>query len=343
MGLSRTASVTTLAALLAATFAGVARADTGYEGEDLSLRLASAFVRFTEVSAFGGETAANRWSPAINPASANWTTIDSRLGAVLAGYGSRIAFDNGTRIDLLGEAGLWDTRSAGAGNLIFSQLRSNDRPDKSGLEFDYHTDTVQFQWAKRWNSFAAGGCFNYATSEVTQTAGGLTFRHSTAETYRSRVGLLYEPACHWLLGAVGEYAWSPFRFDALVPTGVGLVPISGEDTQYQRIARLAASYEYCEYCTVSADYQYGDFENDQGTMETHRFSVGVQHNVLQFLFLRAGATADQHGNVGGLAGVGAALGRAVMLDIGYQYDTLPELTQDFGHSSTLQVTLSVRF
>jgi len=342
MRIPQAIAISVIVASLAAGAAS-ARADTGYEGDDLSLRLASAFERFTEVSAFGGETAANRWSPAINPASAAWTPLDSRLGLVAAGYFSRVFTDEGTNIDIYGEAAMWDTRRFGAFNLIVSQVRSNQETDKTGLEFDYSTDTVQLQAARRWGCFGAGFSANYATSSVTQQAGGLTVRDSSAETWRLRGGVLFEPACGWLLGAVGEYAWSPFEFDAIAPGPFGPVPISGDDTQVQRIARVAASYEYCPYSTVSVDYQFGSFENDIGLLETHRFSVGVQHNLFRFLFLRAGATSDDHGNVGLLVGAGAALGPAVMFDVGYQRDTLPELDPSFGRDDTLQFTLSVRF
>lgn len=343
MGIARVAGVV-VAGIAFLSRTAVARADTGYEGDDLSVRLASAFVRFTDVSTMGGETAANRWSPAINPASLAWTDHDDeRRGVVLSAYGSRISFDTGVRIDLLGESGLVDTRRYGTAHLALSQLRSNDRRDRNGLDFDYRTDTAQVQWGRRWGSFGGGATFNYASSEVTQSAAGIAMRHSTSDTYRTRVGALYEPVCDWLIGAVGEYSWSPFRYDAQVPTPLGLLPVSGEDVQRQRIGRVGVSYEYREYCTLSTDYQLDQVWNDRGTLTTHRWNVGVQHNVAQFLFLRAGATIDAHGNAGFLAGVSAALGRSVVLEFGWQYDSLPELSPDFGRSNTLQLALSVRF
>lgn len=330
-------------ALLLAACGGVVSADTGYENEDLSVRLASAFERFTEVSAFGGETVANRWTPTSNPASADWTPPEHRLGGAAAGFLSTITFDAPTTLRVYGAAGAWHTNGAGTGNLILSQVRSNDKADLQGLTFDYATDVLHAQWAKRWDRVGAGFSFNYADSQVTQTTGGLTVRHSTAKTYRLRGGMLAEPVCGLVVGAIAEYAWSPFKYDALVPTPGGLVPLSGDDTQEQIIARVGASYEYRPYSVVYADYQYATFENDRDELTTHRFSGGIQHNAFRFLFLRAGITADDRGNVGYLAGVGAALGPDVVLDLGYQYDTLPELTPSFGVSETIQLTLSIRF
>lgn len=329
--------------LVIAAGAGVAGADTGYEGEDLSVRLASAFERFTEVSTFGGETVANRWTPTSNPASADWTPPEHVPGGAAGAFLSTITFEAPTTLRVYGGAGVWRTRGAGTGNLIFSQVRSNDKTDLQGLGFDYATDVLHAQWAKRWDRIGAGFSFNYADSSVIQTMGPLTVRSSTAKTYRLRGGLLAEPVCGLVVGAIGEYAWSPFKYDALVPTPGGLIPVSGEDTQEQIIARVGASYEYRPHSVVYADYQYATFENDRDELTTHRVSGGIQHNAFRFLFLRAGVTADDRGNVGWLFGLGAALGPDVVLDVGYQYDTLPELTPDFGVSESVQLTLSVRF
>jgi hypothetical protein len=94
---------------------------------------------------------------------------------------------------------------------------------------------------------------------------------------------------------------------------------------------------------VFADYQYAWFENDTGELTVHRFSGGVQHRVAEPLFLRAGATSDQHGNVGLLAGLSFVFAKWGSVDFGYQYDTLPELDREFGTSHTFQLTLGIRF
>lgn len=341
----RTATCAAVAVVLLAVsllIAGPAWADSGYEDDDLSLRLASAFERFTEVSAFGGETVANRWSPAINPASAAWPDLDRRLGLVGAGYFSRVACEEGTDIDVYGESVLWDTRRIGALHLTLSQVRSNRATTKSGLDFDYDTDTVQFLWAERWGRVGAGLSVNYATSEVEQTVQGQTMSRSTAETWRLRAGLLAEPWCGWVVGVAAEYAWSPFEYEALVPTPMGLVPVSGDDTQENKIARVGISYEYMPLSTVSLDWQWASFENDIGRLTTGRFTLTAQQQAWQFLFLRAGLTLDDRDNLGFFAGFSAALGPAVFLEFGYQSGTMPELVPDFGESDVFQLALSLR-
>lgn len=319
------------------------RADTGYEGDDLSLRLASAFIGFTEVSTFGGETAANRWSPAVNPASAAWTRFDTRWRMVLAGYGSRIALDSGTDIDLLGETAVWQSPRAGAFHLAFSQLRSNDATDLQGVGFDYETDTAQLQWGLRSGCWAGGLTVNVASSEVVRRALGAEVARSTADTYRLRAGLLVEPRRRWLIGAVAEVGWSPFDFTALAVTPLGPLPVAGSDTQTQVIGRLGVSFEYCPLSTLYADLQVASYENDRGTLDVQRVVGGVQHRLLPFLFLRGALSVDGHGNVGTSVGLGLPFARWGSLDACWKQGTLPELEHDFGDADVFQVLLSFRF
>ena len=106
----------------------------------------------------------------------------------MAGYWSHLDFDQGNRINLFGQTALWDTRRWGSLNVIFSQVRSNEAEDRQGLLFDYETDTVQLQWAKRVRNWSAGLSFNYAQSEVAQSLAGLPVFESKADTYRIRAG-----------------------------------------------------------------------------------------------------------------------------------------------------------
>jgi hypothetical protein len=332
-----------LGALLWLAAAASARADSGYEGDDLSLRFASAFTRFSEVSAFGGATVANRWSAAMNPATTGWPRGEERYRAVLAGYWSSIELDAGSTIDVYGETGVLAVDGAGAFQLIASQIRSDREPDLTGLVLDYETDTFQAQWGHRWGRFGAGLSFNYAESELTQSAGPLTVRDSSAETYRLRAGALWEPACCWLVGAVVEHTSSPFEFTAVVSPGFPPVVVSGTDTQTQDLVRVGVSRSWCRFSTLSLDYEYGRFENDTGVLETHRVGLGVQQQLLRLFFLRGQVASDQHGNVTYGLGLSAALGRHVMLEAAWIVDALPELEPDFGGSETFQLVGSIRF
>ena len=146
-----------------------------------------------------------------------------------------------------------------------------------------------------------------------------------------------------MIGAVAEYAWSPYDFSVVAPTPVGPIPVADDDTQTQAIGRLAVSYAYQEYSQAYVDYQYGLFENERADLTTHRVSAGVQQNLFRFLFLRLGGTIDQEGNPGLLAGLGVAFAKWGTVDLGYQYGTLPELEPNFGRAHTFQAVLALRF
>ena len=318
-------------------------AGSDYSDKDFSLRLAPAFLRFTEVSAVGGETVANRFSSAINPASAGWLALPQKLGLVAAPYYSHVCLDSGTRLHIVGESLTWDTRKWGTIQPTLSQVRSNHDVHRLGLEFDYRVDTVQVQWAKRFGQWGLGAMFNFAEAEIVQKLGAVRMAEGHAESYRFRLGGLVEPADKWLLGLMVEYGLHPWRSSTRVLGAQGFTTVRMDGTQNQLLLRPGISYEYAKLSVVFLDYQYGSFFNQFGCLQHHRVSAGVDHRVLDWLFVRAGASFDARGNMGWTCGASVQLAEWCGIDFGYQYDVLPELRPEFGRSHTLQLTFSARF
>jgi len=317
--------------------------------EPFSLRLPPAFVRFTEVSTMGGETAANRFSSAINPAALDWVDLPCEHGVVIAPYYSLILFDQGTKIHITGESLTLDMGKWGVVQPTVSQVRSNRAANRQGLFFDYDVDSAQVQWGKRFDNWAIGMNFNFAKAQVIYTgqAGPASIRAvGNAESYRFRLGGLYQPAEKWLAGLVLEYGCQPYR--SVTRTTIPLLPpmvqTSHDDgTQQQYIIRPAVSYEYAPLSTVFLDYQYGVYWNHDRRLRDGRVTVGVDHQVLQWLFVRTGVGLDNRGNASWTAGASLHFSKWGSFDIGYQYDPLPELRREFGRSHVLQATLGVRF
>jgi hypothetical protein len=340
------------AALALAVFPAVVSAGGSYDNEPFSLRLAPPFMRFTEVSTIGGETVANRWSSAINPASADWNRLPCEHGVVIAPYYSQIMFDNGMRLHVTGESLTWQTGPYGTIQPTFSQVRSNRETTRQGLAFDYNVDSFQVQWAKRVDNWALGANFNFAKAEIIQD-GQIGPAHvnakGDAESYRFRFGGLYELAPKWLAGAIFEYGFQPYRSQnaTKIPLPPPYPPMTqvlhDNGTQQQFIIRPGISYEYAPNSTVFMDYQYGVFTNRHGSLGDGRLTVGVDHQVFQFLFLRASAGVDNRGNASWTAGASMHFATWGSLDVGYQYDMYPELRPEFGRSKTFQATLSFRF
>ena len=147
-----------------------AAAQSNYSDKDFSVRLPPAFLRFTEVSTMGGETVANRYSSASNPASAGWLAPPTPLGIIMAPYYSAIGFQEGQWLHLTGESLTWFTKDWGAFQPTLSQIRSNNSRDSGGLSFDYQVDTAQFQWGKRFGDWGLGAMFNFARARWAGTS-----------------------------------------------------------------------------------------------------------------------------------------------------------------------------
>jgi hypothetical protein len=309
-------------------------------------------VRFTEVSSVGGETVANRWSSAINPASAAWNHVPAEHHLVLTPYYSLVMFDQGTRLHIFGESVTWDLGEWGTIQPTLSQIRSNHEPSKQGLEFGYRVDTAQVQWAKRWDKLALGVNVNLARAEVVQQGsvqGAQVYAQGDAESYRLRLGGLYAPADRWLLGLAVEYGFQPYRSTQAmtIPLPPPAPPMENGSRhtgmQQQYIVRPGVSYEYAPNSTVYLDYQLGIFNNQTGALEDSCFSMGVDHQLAQWLFLRAGTGVDCLGNMSWSVGTSVHFATWGSLNLGYKYDSLPELRQEFGRAQVIQATFIVRF
>jgi hypothetical protein len=345
---SRLRAVPFLAAVLIALLLPPgAHAGSDYSDKDFAVRLPPAFLRFTEVATMGGETVANRMSSAINPASTAWLKLPGDMGVVLAPYYSPVLFDNGTNMHVIGESATISAGWFGVVQPTISQIRTNKATMRNGMTFDYSVDSYQVQWGKRLDKLAVGAMFNYANAEVLQTMPGIDVK-GLSDSYRWRFGGLYEPVEKWLLGAILEYGFQPYRSRTIVtiPMGEGppiLVPFRDDGVQHQVVFRPGVSYEYSPMSSVFLDYQLGYFHNPEDALYDHHFTFGIDHRLLEFLFVRANVGIDVRGNVSLGGGISIFPASWCSLDVGYKYDALPELRPEFGRSHTIQVAFNVRF
>jgi hypothetical protein len=328
--------------LVIAAAAPLARAGSDYSDKGFSLRLPPAFIRFREATTAGGHTAANRYSSAVNPAAADWTEVPSDNGVVIAPYYTAVCFRSGVKLHVTSQALNWDTRKYGTIQPSISQIRSNNETSLLGMTFDYSVDTFQVQWAKRTGEWAFGMNFNVSHVETIQKMTGVT-SISTAESYRFRFGGLWEFAEDWLAGAAFEYGFAPFRAKTTVLTRDGPVTTPSSGTPHQFVFRPGVSYQYAEYSSVYLDYQYGAFLHLGGELHSHWLTLGVDHRLLEWLFLRGAVAADARGNFGWSAGVGVHMAEWLSVDFGYQCSMYPELRPTFGRAHTLQLVVSARF
>ncbi len=65
--------------------------------------------------------------------------------------------------------------------------------------------------------------------------------------------------------------------------------------------------------------------------------------IARFLYLRAGAAMDWRTNFAWTTGLGFYPRKGLYLDLAYQNDMFPEVQREFGHSRTLNVSMSWQF
>jgi hypothetical protein len=343
-------------------FPSLVLSDSGYSNMDFSVRLPPAFVRFTEISALGGETVANRFSSAVNPASLGWMSLPSKYGIALTPYYSFLNFEEGMQLNLFGESMTWDTRSWGVIQPTLSQVRTNNTTAQDGLTFDYQVDVGQVQWGKRYGNWALGADLNYARANV-KRKGPLLIEvpgfsqmmpvdvdtETSADSYRLRIGGLYQPSENWLLGMILEYGWQPYRLKTTTQMSLPFLPSPIQQTtesngkQQQYILRPGLSYEYAKGSTLFLDYQLGHFNSDRDNLINHRFNAGIEHRFLEWLFVRFSPSVDLQGNVGVSFGLSAFLSTWCSIEAAYQYNMYPEIEKEFGRAQTIQSVLAFWF
>lgn len=318
-----------------------------YDSKDFSLRLPAAISRFSsygDVAGAGGASAASKWASSVNPASAAWLAIPTRFRISINPQYSAICFSNGSRFHVFTESLTWESKNLGTFQPAMTQLRSNKKTTRQGLEFEYDMDYFQIQWGKRLGEkWTFGANFNYAKSETRFNLGPFDVSETDADSYGFRVGALVEPFDHLLFGLVFDYGFSLSRTTMRIPTAMGIAKLKASDTTHQYLLRPGISYEYAEDSAVYFDYQFGSFSNDTGRLNVHRFMAGVDHRIFKWLFVRGGMMADSKGNPAWTAGVGVYPTDWLTIDIAYQDKVFPELEMDFGRARAVMLSVGIQF
>jgi opacity protein-like surface antigen len=317
----------------------------GFDDKDFSLRFPAALSRFSsyaDVAATGGASAGSKWQSSVNPAATGWQSIPGSYHLSLNPQYSAIMFQEGTVLHVISEAVTKDFEKFGTFQAALAQVRSNERPTQQGIKFSYEMDYMQVQWGKRFtDDFALGGNFNYSSSEVTNKIDTARLADSSSDSYGFRIGTLYRVTEKLLGGLVVDYSQSPSKTTYYDIFGLGTGDVLIKDTTKQLTLRAGPSYEYRKDSTVSLDYQYNSFENDTGKLEVHRMFAGIDHRIVDALFVRGGFALDNNGNTAWTCGLGIYPLKELSIDVGYQYNMFPEIQSEFGRSHLLTISISV--
>ena len=334
--------------------AAVATASGGrpLEDYDFSLRFpasVSRFASYADVAAEGGAQAASEWSSSTNPASAAWPKPDTspKFRTSFSPQFTAIGFGLGNRLYVSTQALTIDAGKWGVFLPAVAQVTSNHEQQRDGLGFRFDAQYYQLQWGKlitpKWT---IGANVNVTSSSTRFDVAGARVGRSRSDSYDLRLGLVHQVLPRLRVGVVIDYGIAPSRTTAVAfnPATFALESQRTTDTSHQVLVRTGIVWRYADGCDLYVDYQGGVFTDATGTLQVHRFPIGIEHSLIKdILFLRAGTLIDTRGNVALTSGFGLSLGKRASLDVAYQYDTLPEIRQEFGPAQNFVLSLAVGF
>lgn len=313
--------------------------------KDFSLRLPAALSRFStfaDVAGVGGASAGSKWQTSVNPASMAWQSLEGAYKLSFNPQYSAIIFEQGTVLNVVSESATKDLGRYGTLQVSLAQVFSNERANRQEVLFGYDMNYLQLQWGKRLsNDLAVGLNLNYASSEVSNKLTTMPLAESSSDTYGFRGGVLYQVVPNLLAGVVIDYAvsLSSTTYYDILGLGIGNQIIHDRTKQFG--LRVGPSYEYAKDSTFSLDYSYNSYLNDTGSLDLHRFHLGVEQKVWEGLFVRGGYVLDGYGNSSLTSGLGVYPSKQFSVDLGYQYSMFPEIQPEFGRSHVITVSLSL--
>ena len=335
-----------LASLILAPFANAG----GYDDVDFSLRLPAALSRFAgyaDVAAVGNSSAGSKWSTSVNPASSAFLPIATPLHLSLTPQFSTILFDEGTNLYVATESALWQSKSLGTFLPAAAQVRSNTDSTAQGPDFSFDADIFQLQWALRpTDNLALGLNLSYSSSTTEFSMYDMSLAKTDSDGVTLRAGALYQFSPKIRAGLVADYGVT-LNDNTVMPiyapnNSLGYPgSFSYKSTTEQVSIRPGISYEYAADSTVYVDYQMLLLsDTDTGHADFHRFSAGVDHQLVKGVFVRAGALVDTTGHFSWTCGAAVSPAKWISIDLAYQHDFFPELANELGQSQTLTLSLS---
>ena len=321
------------------------------EEYEFSLRFPAAITRFApygDVAALGGAQAASEYSSSNNPASAAWPHPERKYAKSFSPQFTTVRFAESLDLFVTAQAVAIDAGGWGSFLPAAAQIRSNRAEDSSGLGFRFDAEVYQFQWARRvGEKTTLGANFNatYSNIRYYDRALGEVVR-SRSDAYDIRLGLVREFLPRLRVGAVVDYGWSPAWTDTLGFdfSTFRFKKLRTRDTTHQVLWRLGLTWEYADGSDLYLDYSGGTFSNDDGTLLVHRFSLGIEQQLIKdILFGRVGVTLDTRGEVSLTAGLGVTLGTRASLDLAYQHNSFPEIRKEFGQAQSFVASVGLGF
>lgn len=300
---------------------------------------------YGDVAAMSGSAGASKWESSPNPSNKSWVFPAEYDWRVSAQY-SNVSFDNDTRIDFISESFTFDAGVAGVFRLAYLNASSNERTVGGllPLPYQFDLDAYQLSWGKKLNDeFAIGAEVGLSQSETIFKGPGFDVANTDKDSWSFRVGGQWKPADKWYVGLYGDYVNGSADTALALPTPLGIIRGSTSDTVEQWLVHPGIAYEFAENSLVHADFEAGWTSDGETTLDIQRWSVGTDIPVVKGVFIHAGAAVDSYSNFTWSTGIGFYPSKKVFIDLAYQNDAFPELKQEFGHSQTLNASISIQW
>ncbi len=292
-------------------------------------------------------SAAYPYSSATNPASDDFvrTPPADYKGYVLP-ITSDIFFDNGTTV--AGVAGIASVRLPEAGSIkgAFVRLDSHDGRSRQGDEFILRSNEVLLSYSRQFGpKFAVGGKLRLtdATLVIRDTFAGSP-RHTESNTngVGFDAGMIVAASPRLTLGIHGGLKWDKTNTEGSISTGPPVL-LGLKDTAQLSEVRAGLGWKASDQLSIYTDLQYVHMENDFGTTEVGRLSVGGEFFATPVLALRLGGVVDTLPQVGVAAGLGYYGIKGATVELAYAYNTFPEVRREFGRAHLISFSYVLLF
>ena len=333
------------------------------ETADFSLRFPTAlshFSPFGDVSGKGGTGAASISGAALNPAALSWHFQDNPITHpkfkdptyLVTGQYNGLSFDAGQQIDFFTQAVVLDLADAGVLRFSFANATSNDDALIRGFPVTFDLDLTggRLDWALKLHDdlrFGLGG--SYSQSETTFSAPSFDAIHTDREYWSLRSGLVasVHEEDKVLLGVVADFGQG--RNDTLEqlpdPATGQLLRQREMETVNQFLIRpgVARSLDKHNTSWAHLDYEFSHISSPSGTLNSHRFLLGADYLLFDLFHVRGGVFADARGNAGWSGALGFHFPNNMHIDLAYQANAFPEVSQEFGRAQTINVSVAFQW
>jgi hypothetical protein len=150
------------------------------------------------------------------------------------------------------------------------------------------------------------------------------------------------------VGLHGGMKWDRSETDGVAtlpgpPDGPGPLPVDITDTALITDLRAGVGWRPVEHWGLYADGQWVHYGDDSATIDIGRVYVGSELFLSKNLALRVGTVVDTQPQIGVSAGLGYYGIARMPIELGYAYNTFPEVRKEFGRAHLFSLSFVLLF